>query len=302
MKPFALTIAAVVAASFAGTVAAKPFDEMFPAYAAEFDAEAKALLDGLDYLQGEVTLKNGLATVDVGEDYYFLKAKDAQYVLEELWGNPPDHEVLGLLAPVEYTPLHSGSWSLIYSFEDIGYVSDEDAESYDYDSLLETMQADTQVSSAWRVENGYESISLVGWAETPKYNRAERSLYWAQELDFGDVDTNTLNFNVRRLGRKGVLVQNFVADISVLPQVKQNLTQVIAMTKFGEGHRYVDFDPSVDKVAAVGIGGLIAGKVLAKSGFLALALVFLKKFWFLAFLPLIWLKNLIFNRTPKDQS
>ncbi|WP_428548305.1 DUF2167 domain-containing protein [Profundibacter sp.] len=53
-----------------------------------------------------------------------------------------------------------------------------------------------------------------------------------------------------------------------------------------------DFKPSIDKVAAVGIGGLIAGKVLAKTGLIAVALIFLKKFFFLLLIPLYWLKNL----------
>lgn len=34
------------------------------------------------------------------------------------------------------------------------------------------------------------------------------------------------------------------------------------------------FNPSLDKVAAVGIGALIAGKVWAKSGLLVVALIF----------------------------
>jgi len=41
---------------------------------------------------------------------------------------------------------------------------------------------------------------------------------------------------------------------------------------------YSDFDPDLDEVAAYGIGALVAGKVMAKTGLLAVALVFLKKF------------------------
>ena len=42
--------------------------------------------------------------------------------------------------------------------------------------------------------------------------------------------------------------------------------------------------PSADKVAAYGIGGLIAGKAMAKAGILAIALAFLKKGWILVVL------------------
>jgi len=48
---------------------------------------------------------------------------------------------------------------------------------------------------------------------------------------------------------------------------------------FTEGNRYADFNPDIDKVAAYGIGGLIAGKVLMKAGILAKIGLILAKFW-----------------------
>ena len=44
------------------------------------------------------------------------------------------------------------------------------------------------------------------------------------------------------------------------------MADVIAFTNFNEGNRYEDFDPELDKVAAYGIGALVAGKVAAKAG------------------------------------
>lgn len=52
----------------------------------------------------------------------------------------------------------------------------------------------------------------------------------------------------------------------------------MTMAAFNEGHRYEDFDSSVDKVAAYGIGALVADKVATKTGILAGLLIFLKKF------------------------
>ncbi len=51
---------------------------------------------------------------------------------------------------------------------------------------------------------------------------------------------------------------------------------------FTKGEQYADFNPSLDQVAAYGIGGLIAGKVLAKVGLFAVIL----KFWKLGLLAL----------------
>lgn len=68
------------------------------------------------------------------------------------------------------------------------------------------------------------------------------------------------------------------------------------MVSFTEGNRYADFKPGIDKVAAVGIGGLIAGKVIAKTGLLVTLLLVFKKAWFLIFIPIVWLKNKFTSR------
>lgn len=278
-----------------GTLDAKPFAEMFPELAETADEQATTLLGGLDYVTGDVDISDGLAEIKLTDDYYFLGAKDAQYVLGELWGNPPNPAVLGMIFPAQQTPLHD-TWGLVVTYDDIGYVSDKDAANYDFDTLLKQMQADTVSENEWLRENGYSTVELIGWAEPPHYDQAERKLFWAKELAFEGSESNTLNYNIRVLGRRGVLVMNFIAGINQLDLVKAAAPEVMAMTEFGTGNRYADFDPSVDKVAAVGIGGLIAGKALAKTGLLALGLVFLKKAWIVLLLPLLWLKNLIFRK------
>ena len=61
-----------------------------------------------------------------------------------------------------------------------------------------------------------------------------------------------------------------------LDSVNAHINDVLAMVNFTEGNRYSDFDSSTDNVAAWTIGGLVAGKVLAKVGFFAVILKFLK--------------------------
>ncbi len=293
---FAIGAACAALALTAGAVAAKPFSEMFPRAQKGMHPEAVEALESLDYQQGMITIGRGMAQLDVGENFYFLNAKDANYVLSTLWGNPPSPDTLGMLFPAEYTPLDSDNWGIEIYFEDIGYVADDDAAGYDYAALLREMQSDTRAENGWRRDNGYPTIELVGWAAEPRYDQVGRQLYWAKELAFQGDETNTLNYNIRALGRKGVLNLNFIADIGALDEVEAALPSVLNMVTFTEGNRYADFNPSMDKVAAVGIGGLIAGKVLTKTGFLAVALLFLKKFWFVALIPLIALKNLFTGR------
>ena len=95
------------------------------------------------------------------------------------------------------------------------------------------------------------------------------------------------------LGRKGVLVLNFIANMDQLPTIEQNLPAVLAMTEFNPGNRYADFNPELDKVAAYGLGALIAGKVAAKAGLFAMLLVLLKKFFFVPLAIGAWIINRI---------
>ena len=290
---------AVLAAALvgAGQADAKPFAEMFPEASALYTDEGIRLMDGLDYRQGTVSLGNGLATIETGEEFYYLDPKDAAYVLQELWGNPEAPLGLGMVFPVQYTPLDRMSWGIDLEFQNTGYVSDSDANSIDYDALLTDMRRELLRENTWRLQNGYDEISLVGWAAEPRYDAAGHKLYWAKELDFAASETNTLNYNLRVLGRRGVLNLNFIAGIEQLAEIETALPAVLPMVEFAEGHRYGDFDAATDASAAYGLGGLIAGGVVAKkTGFLAVALLALKKFWFVLLLPIVWLKSLIGRR------
>lgn len=244
-------------------------------------AWAKQLWDSLDRQTGKIELPNGVATLDVPEDFYYLSPKDAEKVLVDVWKNPPGQPGLGMLMPAKYTPFDSESWAVTIEYLDDGHVKDDDAGDIDYAELLEQMQADTHSESQERVKQGYVPIELVGWAQQPFYDAANKKLHWAQEIKFGNDEQNTLNYNIRVLGREGVLLMNFIADMSQLEEINKQVDSVLAIADFKDGNRYSDFDPSVDKVAAYGIGTLIAGKVLAKTGLLPMALVLLKKFWIL---------------------
>lgn len=228
---------------------------------------------------GEVKIEAAKATLTVPATYYFLDADDARAVLEEAWGNPPDESTLGMLLPAGMTPLDQGAWAAIYTYEEDGYVSDEDAGKIDYDDLMKSMQADTAASNEWRVESGYGKLDLIGWAESPSYNTEAHKLYWAKELKFENAEANTLNYDIRALGRRGVLVVRFVADMASLPEIKKAAPEVLDIASFDEGSRYTDYQKGVDKIAGYGLAGLIAGGVIAKkTGLLAAILLFGKKF------------------------
>jgi uncharacterized membrane-anchored protein len=166
-------------------------------------------------------------------------------------------------------------WAVIVTFAEDGYVEDDDAEDLDYDELLEEMKEDTQEGNEQRKAQGYPSLELVGWAEPPHYDAKSHRLYWAKELRFEGSEGSTLNYAIRVLGRKGVLELNAVAGMNQLGAIRQEMEGILPRAEFSTGKRYEDFNPDLDEVAAYGIGGLIAGKVLAKAGLFAVLFKFL---------------------------
>jgi len=241
-------------------------------------AELQALLSSLDPQTGDVQLGDGLATLHVPEDFYFYDTQDAETVLVGLWGNPPGQDVLGMLFKSTYTPIDSDAWAVTIDYVADGYVSDADAANIDYDAMLREMRKDLRAGNEDREAAGYGAIELIGWAEPPHYDAGSKKLYWAKELSFDGTDETTLNYEIRALGRRGILSMTFIAATSQLNEINAHRETVLAMADFNEGHRYFDFDPDVDAVAAYGIGALVAGKLAAKAGFFAFALVLLKKF------------------------
>ena len=246
----------------------------------DFDEAAyQQVLDSINnsftFQTGEIDLGNGLAQLHVPQNFKYLDKEQSNTVLVDLWGNPPE-ETLGMLFPENSKILgEEFTYAIEITYSEDGYVDDSDAKDIDYDDLLEEMQKDTKEQNETRRSMGYEAIEMVGWAAEPFYDETTKKLHWAKELHFEGETENTLNYNIRILGRKGYLNMNAISYMEQLPLVQQNIDGVISSVEFNPGNKYADFNPDFDEVAAYGIGGLVAGKVLAKAGFFAMIL----KFW-----------------------
>jgi uncharacterized membrane-anchored protein len=252
---------------------------------AEFEAK-------LGYQTGTITLRDGLATIRVPRSFRFIGPEGSHRLLTEAWGNPPDatHGVLGMLIPTTASPLTSEGWGIVIEYEEQGYVNDDDAASMDYTKLLKQMQDSTVAANEQRQKQGFEPVTLIGWAEPPSYDSAAHKLYWAKELTFGSNPEHTLNYSIRVLGRRGVLVLNAVAAMEQLTAIRSQTRDVLSAVDFNQGHRYTDYLPGTDKAAAYGITGLILGATAAKAGFFKLliaGIVAFKKAIIVGFVALV---------------
>ncbi len=229
----------------------------------------------LRYQTGNVKLAGGIAELNVPEKFKFLDAEQSKFIVEDLWGNLPQAGILGTLFPADADPFTENSFAFIISYDAMGYVKDDDVESIDYDEILKEMQEDGIEANARRKEAGISTMDVVGWAAKPYYDASNKTLHWAKNLRVEGEEENTLNYTLMLLGRNGILNLNAVSSMNELADVKAVIPELLQMPKFTEGNAYKDFNPEVDQVAAWTIGGLVAGKMLAKAG----VLVFLLKFW-----------------------
>jgi uncharacterized membrane-anchored protein len=229
----------------------------------------------LKYTKGTIELKDGVGKMVVPEGFKYLDIPQAEKVLYDFWGNPRgSNSTLGLLLPEKMGVFSDSGYVFNIQYDAIGFVKDDDADKIDYDELLTQLQKETEEANKERTEAGFEAIHFAGWASKPFYDKEKKILHWAKEIKFGESEVNTLNYNIRILGRKGVLVMNAISTMPNLDIVKKDIPKVCDIVQFAEGGKYSDFDPKIDEVAAWSIGGLVAGKILAKAGIFAIILKF----------------------------
>ncbi len=249
--------------------------------AADEQQKIKDFMATLHPVHGDIKLAEGDAELHLGTAYYFLDKADAAKVITQAWGNPPGNaeNILGMVVPEGSNPIEN--WGAMVTYEKTDYISDKDADKTDYNKLVKQIQDGEADENAQRKKDGYPEMHLVGWAQAPTYDKTSHTMIWARDFKLSNTQTDTLNYDVRLLGRRGVLSLNMVDFMPNLPSVREQAKQLALAGVFATGARYQDYQAGKDPKAAYGVAGLVAaglGVVIAKKfGLLAIALLVLKK-------------------------
>jgi len=222
-------------------------------------------------------------SVDLPAAYAFLPKEPAAKVLEAN-GSLYNDNLLGIITNAD----HSSDWFVVLRYDAEGYVKDD--ESVDGDELLSHLKEGTEGANEERKKRGFPSLTIDGWAEAPRYDKAQHHLVWA--LLVSDPEGKSVNYNTRVLGRHGFVSLNLVTDPPQLATHKPHAAALLGSTKFASGARYEDFNSSTDKVAEYGLAGLVmAGAGLGAAKLVKLGL--LAKFWNVIIAAVIAGKKLI---------
>jgi uncharacterized membrane-anchored protein len=233
------------------------------------DAPEKSPFADINFQDGPLEGKlEDIATVKVGEGMAFIsgRAESAKFI--EATQNLVSKQEVGIIvSAVEGQP-----WWVSFEFDPIGYVKDDDQEELDPDAMLEALQQGTEQGNELRRQRGWEELHVEGWHTPPRYNPTTHNLEWATRLR--SANGSNVNYNVRLLGRRGVMSVTLIAQPETLDVAVAKLQGLVGGFGYKAEQSYAAYEPG-DKIAEYGLTALVVGGALAvaaKSGLLG-------KFW-----------------------
>lgn len=221
-----------------------------------------SLADKIKFQQGPGTGELGkFAEVSIPAGYVFAGAADTKLLMEAMH-NPVSGTELGFLAPT------GAAWFVVFEFEDVGYIKDDEKGSLDADAMLKSIQQGNEAGNKERVKRGWATLDITGWEQPPRYNPDTQNLEWAIK---GESEGHpVVNWNTRLLGREGVMKVTLVAGPEELKETLPAYSSLLTGYSYKSGHRYAEFTQG-DKIAKYGLSALVVGgatAVAAKSGLL----------------------------------
>jgi uncharacterized membrane-anchored protein len=237
------------------------------------DAKTQAIRDklrALDWIYGphDVTIGSN-SVLSLPEGYVYLDAPNTTR-FEELGEN------IGTGKEVMIAP-KSLEWSAYLTFEDPGYVKDD--EKIDANAILKSLTDGTERENGERKRRGWPELHVIGWSVNPAYNNVTKRLEWATLLRSQDGDVT--NFFTKILGRRGFTSVLLVSSPENTAVNVVTLNGVLTGYHFTPGETYAEWRPG-DKVAEYGLTGLIVGGAVAaavKTGFWKILVAGAIAFW-----------------------
>jgi uncharacterized membrane-anchored protein len=242
---------------------------------------------GISWQKGPTIAHLGdVADIQIPKGYAFADPAGAKRFME-LNENPVSGHELGVIVPISIDKektdkSNSDEWFLLFEFDEMGYVRDDEKASIDAGKILSSLKENTEHANEYRKQHGWSAYHITGWETSPFYDNETHNLTWATLGHSDDPKSGTsVNYSTRILGRRGTMNVDLVLDASALATAVPRSKDLLAGFKFAPGSRYADFVQG-DKVATYGLTALIAGGAAAaavKTGFFAKIIGALAALW-----------------------
>ena len=233
---------------------------------APFVSQANEGVD-LPWQAGPMTALIGddLAQIELSDEYIFLDAAGTRKFME-MTQNPVSETEVGTIMPSD----PEQEWFLVFEYDSVGYVADDEKDSLDADAMLASIREGTEAANEERRNRGWDTMSIVGWHQEPFYDEETNNLTWAIIGEAGG--SQNVNRMIKLLGRRGVMTATLVSSPEVLPLATPLTDSLLAGYAYVAGNTYAEYVPGSDKLATYGLTALVVGggaAALIKSGLLA---------------------------------
>jgi uncharacterized membrane-anchored protein len=227
----------------------------------EFKRQVDSIDQQLRFHTGKLKFTEQNIRITVPPNHYFVDGPQSRYILETLWGNAQDEEVLGMIVRSDFSPNETkGDYSFVVSYAPTGYISTPEKVDFDHHILLNKIQQQIHDNNTRRLEQGLNALQVERWVMVPFFDQYRKALYWATELKVNGSDESLINYNLRILGKDGVIKVNAVGTMDQLDGIKQILPYVLARTEFLEGYCYDDYNAATVVESDWKLEELIAGR------------------------------------------
>ena len=211
-------------------------------------------LPEIEWVEGPATVDLGdVAEIELGDDYLFLDGEDTIELMEYI-GEPTTGLEVGAVLP----KADDENWSLIFDYDPIGYIGEDEEESWDLDAIFESIRENTEEANKVRIEHGLPAVNVIAWYEEPHYDADSNNLVWAILAEEGDTQIQIVNYNTRLLGRYGYIAVTLITESATLATTRAYLDDIIAHFSWKQGKSYGEWVAG-DKVAEIGLTALIIG-------------------------------------------
>lgn len=229
--------------------------------------------------EGKVEL-GSWATIEIPEGFGFLDGDDTRKLMTMMGNLETDREV-GMLMNMEE------EWFVVYEFDEVGYVKDDEKDELDADKLLKQKKEGQEAANEYREQNGMEPMYVTGWIKEPFYNEETNNLEWG--LRVKSASGESANYLTKLLGRKGVMDATLVCNPADMDRILPKFRNQLAGYEYVDGEKYAEYQDG-DKIAKYGLTALVVGAgatMAAKAGLFAVIGKFLAKAWKLVVVAVI---------------
>jgi len=232
-----------------------------------------------------IDISKANAKVQVYDNEYYLKGyKDINQFYWWKFGEGVD--------PSSIFFLQGDNYSIYAYYIEDGYVKLDDWKNVKAKDLLNQLKQSAQSNESYYKEKNLNYATGFEWVFDPDLNQQNRSVSYSYKVFWSD-GKSTLESKNFILGKKGYIETSYIVNLDGkninFKEEAEYAKDFVNGVIFSDGYKHTDYK-SGDKIAALGVGSLVAGslgaKVIAKSGFFAKFLPLLAKFWWILLAPL----------------